>query len=96
MIPEYSNRRQCYVCFVKSAAKDNEVVKEGESYYWVKKTPYAPKEYFKNKEELNKKYPNHYRLKFPDLVKVLNAFKKEFKTNPNLTGKKFLNDNKFE
>lgn len=93
MIPSFDSRRNCYVCFVKSAAKDNEVAKKGESYYWVKKTNYAPKELFKTVEDLNKAYPNRYVIKFPDLVKLLNTYKKELKSNPNLTGKKFLNDN---
>lgn len=96
MIPQYSAKRNCYICFVKTAAKDNEVAKKGDSYYWVKKTKYAPKEFFKTIEELNKVYPKQYTIKFPDLVKLLNAFKTELKSNPNLTGKKFLNDNKMD
>jgi hypothetical protein len=92
----FDTRRNCYVCFVKSAAKDNEVVKKGESYYWVKKTKYASKEFFKSVEDLNKEYPNRYVIKFPDLVKLLNTYKKKLKTNPNLSPKKFLNNNKID
>lgn len=47
-----ANRNGCFVHHVKKARKDNAVCKKGESYYWVKKHPYAEKELYKNYEDL--------------------------------------------
>lgn len=96
MIPQFNNSRNCYICFVKKAAKDNEVVKKGESYYWVKKNNYAPKEFFKSIEDLNKVYPNRYVIKSSELIKLLNTFKSELKRNSKLTAAKFLSDIKLD
>lgn len=84
MIPQYNPLRNCYVCFVRKAMKDNKVVKKGESYFWVKKTNYSSKEYFKNEEELNASYPNHYDLTSKQLEKILTTFKFELKENNRL------------
>ena len=52
----YYTERGVQVHFVESARKDNEAVKKGESYYWVKVNQYSRKQYFKNYESLPDKY----------------------------------------
>lgn len=90
MIPIYSCSRQVYICKVNRAAKDNKVVKKGESYLWVKVNKYSQKELFKNEAELDKKYPKKYNITEPGLANLLRAYKKELKINSRLSPKEFL------
>lgn len=90
MIPQYSDKRRCYICYVNKAQKDNKIVKKGESYIWVKKSEFSPKEYFKNEEELSKVYQSFYNIKYDYLVKILLNFKEELKINPKISPKKYL------
>jgi len=82
-----------WVCEVSKAKKDNPAVKKGQPYVWVKKTTFSQKEYFKNIEELNNKYPDK---TFEDFHKkeldLLRAYYKKLKTNKNLKPLTFLKE----
>ena len=95
MIPTYNNSRRCIVCFVDKALKDNKVCKKGESYIWVKKTNFSPKEFFKNEEELDKYYPKYFDVNLEQLNLLLKDFKKELKQDNNIKIKEYL-INKFK
>jgi hypothetical protein len=90
MTPIYNNERRAMICHVAKAQKDNKVAKKGESYYWVKKTSFAPKEYFKSLEELDEHYPKYVTISSKDLNRVLKEFKKQLKDNPKLKEKDFI------
>lgn len=96
MNPYYDELRGFWICKVQRAAKDNPVVKKGESYVWVKER-FGNKEYFKDEIDLNSKYPIPTFEQIHQVeINILNHFKKELKFNPNLTATKFLRnlDNK--
>ena len=88
-VPVYDQRRDVYVCRVLKAAKDNKKVKKGESYIWVQRTKFSPKEYFRDEKELEKKYPSYYRLnkkqlatlikKYPSTIKIEDYLNKVLK-----------------
>ena len=67
----YDSRRLIYINRIAFAKKDNKVVKKGESYIWVKRTKYSPIEYFRNEKELDKVYPEYFRLSKKDVYDII-------------------------
>lgn len=87
----YDQKRQVWICRVNKSRKDNPAVKKGEPYIWVKEDNFADIEYFKNEDELNKKYPiPTFEETFKYEISLLKKFKKEQKTRPNISPVAFL------
>ncbi len=91
MIPQYNSSRRCYICYINKAQKDNKIVKKGESYIWVRKTEFAPKEYFRNEKELDKIYPKYYNVTKSEILTLLRSFKQEVIKNNKISCEKYLN-----
>lgn len=70
----YSSSRRIYFSVIEKARKDNSIVNKGESYIRVKKDKFSKYELFKNFDELDKKYPKHLCISYPELIDLLNTF----------------------
>lgn len=90
MVPYYDNKRNVIICFVDKAIKGNAVCKKGESYIWVQRTKYAPKEYFKTEDEVEKVYPKKFIFTVNLINKIILEFERLKLENPKLKPKDFL------
>lgn len=87
----FCDKRRVYIIEIKKARKDNPAVKAGQPYLRVKRGIYGSIQYFKDYEDLDKKYPViPFKQRYRSRIKLLKGFKKALKDNPKLTPEKYL------